>query len=88
MIVHPADRNIVKWAIDHSSPCYYTREPDLPNPCLKVQCGHVTAYFCRGRLARLWAHADGDQFDDMFADMTQILRFFGHPNRSITARRI
>jgi hypothetical protein len=72
MIVEPGDREIVRWAAERSLPCYYASERGLPDPCLKVHCGHVTAYFCRGRLSRLWAHADGACLDEMFAGLTDV----------------
>lgn len=72
MLVDPADRHVVEWAARHASPCYYTNEPGLPSPCLKVQCGAVTAYFSQGRLARLWAQADSPLLGDMFKSLTQI----------------
>ena len=72
MVVEPADQDIVAWANGRSSPWYYIAERGLPQPCLKVQCGHVTAFFHRGRLTRLWAHADGPLLDDMFAELTQV----------------
>jgi hypothetical protein len=77
MIVEPGDMEIVKWAVDRAKPCYYTREQGLPQPCLKVHCGNVTAYFCQGELTRLWAHADGGLLEDMFGELLQILRFAG-----------
>ena len=83
MIVEPADRDIVKWAVDHAVPCYYTREQGLPTPCLKIHCGHVTAFFCRGRLTRLWAHADHAFLDDMFAELTQLFALCVSPVRGI-----
>ena len=52
MIVASEDRAIVEWALNRAAPFYYAREPDLPDPCLKVHRGHVTAYFSGGQLAR------------------------------------
>ena len=72
MVVDPVDREIVAWAADRSAPCYYTHEDELPLPCLKVHCGHVTAYFCQGRLTRLWAQADHSFLDDLFAELTDL----------------
>ncbi len=72
MLVETADQDIVAWAAKRSAPCYYTHEEHLPQPCLKVHCGHVTAYFCGGRLARLWAHADHTYLDDLFAELTDL----------------
>jgi hypothetical protein len=74
MIVHPADREIVSWASERRSPHYYTSEAGLPDPCLKVHCGHITAYFSEGRLERVWAQADGPRLDDMFAELTELFR--------------
>ena len=68
----PMDAHVIKWAARRSAPWYYTSEPGLPSPCLKVQCGYVTAYFHRGRLARLWAQADSQAINDLFAELTQV----------------
>jgi hypothetical protein len=88
MLVHPADRVIVKWAMDHSAPHYYTSEADLPSPCLKVQCGYVTAYFHEGELVRLWAHADGECLDDMFVQMTQLFGLCAEKSQPLMPRRL
>lgn len=72
VVVESMDREIVDWAASRSAPCYYTQEHELPEPCLKVHCGHVTAYFCGGRLTRIWAHADHTFLDDMFAELTDL----------------
>lgn len=77
MNVDLADGNLVKWAVDHGLPFYYTQECGLPNPCLKIHLGHVTAYFCRGQLTRLWAHADRACLDDMFEQMMKIFELCG-----------
>jgi hypothetical protein len=77
VIVDPADRAIVKWALDRAAAFYYARERDLPQPCLKVQCGCVTAYFSRGRLTRLQAHADSGLFDEMFCELAQLFELCG-----------
>ncbi len=82
MIVEQADREIVKWAVDRLLPWYYTRERGLPEPCLKIHFGHITAYFCRGQLARLWTHADRGGLDDMFGELMVLFDLCGSP-RSI-----
>ncbi len=84
MIIESADRDIVKWAVDHAVPWYYTRESDLPQPCLKLQCGHVTAYFHRGALTRLWMQADRDFFDDMFMELTRLFNMCTRIQRGIS----
>ena len=78
-MVHPADNNVVRWADDHRVPWYYTRERGLPHPCLKIQFGHLTAYFCRGKLTRLWAHADQCFLDDMFRQLVTLFELCGRP---------
>jgi hypothetical protein len=77
MLVHPADRKFVKWAIDRSVPCYYCHEPGLPDPCLKVHLGHVTVHVQRGRLLRLAAHADRGDLDAMFAELVDLFALCG-----------
>ncbi len=81
MIVEPSDRELVKWAVDHSVPWYYAHEHGLPDPCLRIQYGHLTAYFCRGRLTRLWAHADEAFLDDMFQQLLELFDLCGPARR-------
>ena len=78
MIVEPGDSVIVKWAIDHLLPWYYTHEKGLPDPCLKIHFGDVTAYFCKGRLTRVWAYANAARLDDMFGELLQLFKLCGH----------
>ncbi len=77
MIVNLADRGLVTWAVEHGTPVYYTQEQGLPNPCLKIHFGHVTAYFCKGQLTRLWAHADRAYLDEMFEQLMKIFELCG-----------
>ena len=88
MRVEPTDRHIASWARGMSAPCYYVSEPNMTAPCLKVQCGHLTAYFRRGRLIRLWAYADCSELEDMFKQLTQLFRHCGTgqhgSNRNVT----
>ena len=82
VIVNHADREIIKWAVDRMLPWYYTRERGLPDPCLKVHFGHITAYFYRGQLVRLWTQADQGSLDDMFCELMVLFDLCGSP-RSI-----
>ena len=77
MIVDLADRDLIKWAVEHSASFYYTQEHGLPSPCLKIHFGHVTAYFCRGQLARLWAHSDRAYLDEMFQQLMKVFELCG-----------
>lgn len=77
MIIDLADGDLVAWAVKHGIPFYYTQEFGLPSPCLKVHFGHVTAYFCRGQLTRLWAHADRAYLDAMFEQLMKIFELCG-----------
>ncbi len=86
MTENPADSRVIEWARQRAAPHYYTDEANLPTPCLKVQCGHVTAYFCQGRLTRLWAHADSDLLDEMFAELTQLFSLYPRPLRKAIAQ--
>ncbi len=81
MIVEPADREIVKWAVDRLIPWYYTSERGLPPPCLTLHLGHVTAYFRRGRLVRVRTHSDEDGFDDMFSEFLVLFDLCGQWRR-------
>lgn len=79
MVIESQDRDIVNWARQRGLPCYYASEPGLDDPCLKIQCGHVTAYFNQGRLARIWAQADNGYLDALFSELTEL---FGIVSRS------
>ena len=37
-----------------------------------VGAGHVTAYFCSGKLMRVWVHAGGEYLDEVFYQLTQL----------------
>jgi hypothetical protein len=86
MLIDPADQSIVQWAMKHAVPFHYATECDLPGPCLKMYCGHVTAYFSRGRLLRLWAHADAPLFQEMFQEIFELLQLGGQPPRTLNDR--
>ncbi len=81
MIVEPADREIIKWAVDRLVPWYYTREKGLERPCLCVHFGRVTAYFCRGRLMRIRTYSDSDGFDDMFSEFLVLFELCGQSRK-------
>ena len=77
MRVEPTDQHIASWAERIAAPCYYVTEPNAPTPFLKVQCGHLTAYFKKGQLVRLWACADCAELDDMFKELSLLFRNCG-----------
>ncbi len=79
-MIDPHDHHITQWAARRGSPWYYTQERGLPSPCLKVQCGYVTAYFHQGRLVRLWAQADSAGLNELFMELTQIFRLKTGPD--------
>ncbi len=68
----PDDSAIMAWARENGLRYYYALEPALPERCLKVHFGHLTAYFCGGKLVRLWVHADGEYLDEVFYQLTQL----------------
>ncbi len=88
MLVEPLDHDIVSWAKRRRLPCYYADEEGLPRHCLKIQFGHITAYFAEGRLVRLWAHADQDLLDEMFEQLTQLFLLCANRSRRMLDTRI
>jgi len=70
MIVHPADRPIVKWAIDQGYGYEYVREYGLPQPSLRVRLGLSTATFDAGQLIHWRADVDGRYLDQLMFELT------------------
>lgn len=68
----PEDNEIIHWASANGLRYYYAAEPSLPDRCLKVHLGHITAYFQSGKLVRMWVQADGEYLDDVFYQLTQL----------------
>ena len=75
MIVHPADRRIVKWAVEEGFAYGYVREYGLPEPCLRVRLGMTTAYFHAGRLAHWRADAAADYLDQLMFELMRLFAF-------------
>lgn len=72
MIIHHADRAVVKWAIDRGYPYEYIREYGLPEPSLRIQLGLSTAYFQAGRLLRRRADADAEYMDQLMYELASL----------------
>jgi len=72
MIIHHADRPVVKWAIDHGYPYEYLREYGLPEPSLRVQLGLSSAFFEAGRLVHWRAEADARYLDQLMAELVSL----------------
>jgi hypothetical protein len=75
MIVHPADRLIVKWAVDGGFSHAYAREYGLPDPCLRVHLGMSSAYFNEGQLVLWRAEADAKYLDQLMFELTRLFVF-------------
>lgn len=75
MIVHPADRLIVKWAVDGGFTHCYAREYGLPDPCLRVHLGLSSAYFKEGQLVLWRAEADAKYLDQLMFELTRLFVF-------------
>ncbi len=75
MIVHPADRQIVTWAVEEGFAYGYVREYGLPEPCLRVRLGMTTAYFHAGRLSHWRADAAADYLDQFMFELTRLFAF-------------
>lgn len=67
------DEVVVEWARQRTYTHYYCRERGLPDPCLKVQLGQVSAYFHEGQLVRLAMQVDGELMDDACARLRELL---------------
>jgi len=74
MIIHHADRQIVKWAIDCGYVYEYTREYGLPEYVLRVRLGLSSAYFKAGRLVHWRADVDAHYLDQL---MCELMLLFG-----------
>ncbi len=72
MIVHPADRPIVQWAVEQGYECEYLREYGLPEPSLRVQLGVSSAFFEAGRLVHWRADADGRYLDQLMSELASL----------------
>jgi hypothetical protein len=67
------DEEVVEWARQRAYTHYYCRERGLPDPCLKVHLGQVSAYFHEGQLVRLALQVDGELLDDACAHLRELL---------------
>jgi len=72
MIIHHADRAVVKWAIDRGYPYEYIREYGLPEPVLRIQLGMSTALFHKGRLLRWRADAEAEYMDQLMYELASL----------------
>jgi hypothetical protein len=67
------DEEVVEWARQRAYTHYYCREHGLPDPCLKVHLGQISAYFHEGQLVRLAFQVDGELLDDACAHLREVL---------------
>jgi hypothetical protein len=72
MHIHPADRDIVKWAIDKGLMFSYERNNGLQGMHLKLHIGMLTAFFRNGKLAHLAGAADGRHLDQFMWELTEL----------------
>lgn len=72
MIIHHADRAVVKWAVDQGLPYEYRREYGLPEPCLCVQMGLSCAFFKAGRLVQWRANAEARCMDQLMFELSSL----------------
>lgn len=75
VIVHPADKSAVKWAIEHGYLFGYVREHGLPDPSLQIRLGFSIAFFNAGRLVQWRALADGRDLDELMKELASLLGF-------------
>lgn len=75
MIVPPADRRIVNWAVQEGLAHAYVREYGLPEPALRVQLGMTTAFFHCGTLIHWRADAAAKYLDQLMFELTRLFVF-------------
>jgi len=75
MIVHPADRLAVKWAVEEGLEHQYVREYGVPEPALRIRLGLTTAFFHAGLLVHWRADAAADYLDQLMFELTQLFTF-------------
>jgi hypothetical protein len=72
MIIHQADRPIVKWAVDSGFPYRYVREYGLPEPALHICLGMSSAFFKAGRLVHWRADVPACHLDQLMSELTAL----------------
>ena len=75
MIVHPADREIVKWAVEQGYSYEYLREYGLPEPSLRIRLGMSCAFFRAGRLIHWRADVNSRYLDQLMFELTFLFGF-------------
>lgn len=87
MIIHHADRPVVKWAVDSGYPYEYVREYGLPQPVLRVRLGLSTAFFEAGTLVHWRVDADARYMDQLMFELTSLFswcaQFNGYPEQKV-----
>jgi len=66
----PRDEPFLQWALHHHYRYYYTSERGLPEPCLKIHLGVVTAYLHHGKLIHLAIESEGGLLDEMMCELS------------------
>ncbi len=72
MHIDPADKRIVRWAVDRGLIFAYERNNGLSGTHLKLHLGLLTAFFRRGKLTHLTAAADGRHIDQLMCELTEL----------------
>jgi len=72
MHVDPADKRIVRWAVDRGLIFTYERNNGLSGTHLKLHLGLLTAFFRGGKLTHLTAAADGRHIDQLMCELTEL----------------
>ena len=75
MVVHPADRSIVTWAVEQGYPHEYVREYGLPDPSLRIRLGMSSAFFSAGRLIHWRADVNGQYLDQLMYELSCLFGF-------------
>jgi hypothetical protein len=72
MHIDPADKHVVKWAIDRGLVFCYERNSGLGGMHLRLHVGLLTAHFKRGKLVHLSAAASGHRMDELMRELTEL----------------
>ena len=66
------DQPFIHWAIQRGFSYYYTNEHGLPERCLKLHIGVMTAYIYQGKLVRIVVDSEGHLLDEMMLEFAQL----------------
>ncbi len=72
MHVDPADKAIIKWAVERGRVFSYDRNHGLVGTHLRLHLGLLTAFFKQGKLVHLSAASDGRHLDQLMQEFAEL----------------